>query len=81
MKYALTLMLALTPVLLTACSKDRPCVICYEDEWSREPFPGQPKQHIKPLSPEDLKGRTLPPAIHNEFVDTVSASVPQIERW
>lgn len=40
---------------LGACSKERPCVVCYEDEWSREPFPGQAKQHIKPLTPEDLK--------------------------
>ncbi len=40
---------------LGACSKNTPCVVCYEDEWSREPFPGQPKQHIKPLTPEDLK--------------------------
>ncbi|RZK99082.1 MAG: hypothetical protein EOP36_20315 [Rubrivivax sp.] len=51
---ALLLMLMLAAAL-GACSKDTPCVVCYEDEWSREPFPGQAKQHIKPLTPEDLK--------------------------
>lgn len=47
--------LLMAAAALGACSKERPCVVCYEDEWSREPFPGQAKQHIKPLTPEDLK--------------------------
>jgi hypothetical protein len=43
-------------LLLVACSeKAPPCVICYEDEWSREPFPGQPKQHLPTLTPEQVK--------------------------
>ncbi len=32
-------------LLLVGCAKT-PCALCYEDEWSREPFPGQPKQHL-----------------------------------
>ncbi len=46
--------------LLAACSPDAPCVVCFEDEWSREPFPGQPKQHLKPLSP-DSPAQGVPP--------------------
>lgn len=80
MKLILALLAVAAPLLLAACSKERPCIVCYEDEWSREPFPGQAKQHIKPLTPEDLKGRATP-AIHNEFIDSVSASVPMNERW
>lgn len=38
--------------LLSACN--RGCPTCYEDEWSREPFPGQPKQHIPPLEPSQV---------------------------
>lgn len=35
-----------TLLLLAACSRTVPCPICYEDAWSREPFPGEAKQHI-----------------------------------
>lgn len=58
MKFILLTLIALAPVMLAACSPTAPtipCGICYEDEWSREPFPGQAKQHIKPLTPEDIK--------------------------
>ena len=51
--YILTLVVLAT--LLTGCSKPINCPLCYEDEWSREPFPGQPKQHIAPLSREDVQ--------------------------
>lgn len=33
-------------LLLAACSRTVPCPVCYEDAWSREPFPGEAKQHI-----------------------------------
>lgn len=52
------ILMLLMPLLVTACGlteKPVPCAICYEDEWSREPFPGQAKQHIKPMTPEELK--------------------------
>jgi hypothetical protein len=56
---ALALFLTLLPALmLAACSPNAPtvpCPVCYEDEWSREPFPGEAKQHIKPLTPESIK--------------------------
>ena len=45
-----------TALLLAACGeKAPPCAICYEDEWSREPFPGQAKQHLPALTPEQVK--------------------------
>ena len=48
-------------LLLSGCGgKAPPCAICYEDEWSREPFPGQAKQHIQPLTPEDVKDGSIP---------------------
>lgn len=43
-------------LLLGGCAASKaPCAICYEDEWSREPFPGQTKQHLPVLTPDDLK--------------------------
>ncbi len=45
-----------TALLLGACGeKAPPCAICYEDEWSREPFPGQAKQHLPALTPDQVK--------------------------
>jgi hypothetical protein len=50
------MMLAVLPMAGCAFSdKPVPCPVCYEDEWSREPFPGEAKQHIKPLTPESIK--------------------------
>ena len=52
------LILILPATLLGACSPTAPtipCPVCYEDEWSKEPFPGEAKQHIKPLTPEVVK--------------------------
>lgn len=72
------ILIALLPLALMACSADRPCVVCYEDEWSREPFPGQPKQHIKPLTPEDLKNNRG--SIPHEFLGSTAAESPT-ERW
>jgi hypothetical protein len=51
MKILLAL-LALTPLLAACTTADVRCPICYEDEWSREPFPGQPKQHIATPDPK-----------------------------
>lgn len=46
--------------LLSACGGKVPdCPVCYQDEWSRDPFPGQPKQHIKPTSPAELQRNGL----------------------
>lgn len=42
-------------LLVVGCAKTVPCPVCYEDAWSREPFPGEAKQHITPLTPEELK--------------------------
>lgn len=33
----------LAGLLVAGCGGKVPCGICYEDEWSREPFPGQEK--------------------------------------
>lgn len=41
----MTVLLA-TMAILAGCGSKVPCAVCYEDEWSREPFPGQAKQHI-----------------------------------
>jgi len=50
-----TAFLALAAALpLAACGGKVPCPVCYEDAWSREPFPGQPKQHLRALTPDDL---------------------------
>lgn len=62
------MLVALLAAPLAACSLSKepiPCPVCYEDEWSREPFPGEPKQHIKALTPEDLKanGGKVPPMV------------------
>ena len=49
-------LLLVTALLLGACGeKAPPCAICYEDEWSREPFPGQAKQRLPALTPDDVK--------------------------
>lgn len=45
-------------VVLAGCGGKVPCPVCYEDEWSREPFPGQAKQHIPTVdtrTPEQKK--------------------------
>ncbi|HEX2859948.1 MAG TPA: hypothetical protein VHP58_07125 [Alphaproteobacteria bacterium] len=48
-------LLALLLAPLGACTaSDINCPICYEDEWSREPFPGQPKQHIPTPHPDKI---------------------------
>lgn len=54
MRYV-TLLLPL--IVLAGCAREEPmpCPLCYSDAWSREPFTGQPKQHIKPLTPEELE--------------------------
>lgn len=65
-------------VLLTACAaaeKPVPCPVCYEDEWSREPFPGQAKQHSKTLTPEDLQTNGRDAA--RSLIGTPSATTPQ----
>ena len=65
MRAPVCMLMILAAPLWASCSKDTPCVVCYEDEWSREPFPGQAKQHIKPLTPEDIKANGgMPPAVH-----------------
>ena len=69
--FHLTCLLALC-LLLAGCSPDKPCVVCFEDEWSREPFPGQPKQHLAPLSPEDVQSKTVRPTTQ-EFLGAESA--------
>lgn len=54
----LCLLLVLMAVPLAGCAKTVPCPLCYEDEWSREPFPGEPKQHIPTVdtrTPEQKK--------------------------
>lgn len=54
----LTVLLATLAVVLSACASRVPCPLCYEDEWSREPFPGQEKQHIPTVdtrTPEQQK--------------------------
>ncbi|PZP40691.1 MAG: hypothetical protein DI585_00245 [Pseudomonas fluorescens] len=68
---------------LAACGKDAPCIVCYEDEWSREPFPGQPKQHLGTLSPDQVKrtGGHPSPALAAEFLGTVSPSSADGTRW
>ncbi|TKW62053.1 MAG: hypothetical protein DI628_05390 [Blastochloris viridis] len=56
-----------TALLLVACGeKAPPCVICYEDEWSREPFPGQAKQHLPALTPDQVKSGS--PVSTREFL-------------
>lgn len=53
---SLCLMLLTSAAMVAGCgAKAPPCVVCYEDEWSREPFPGQAKQHLPVLTPDDLK--------------------------
>jgi hypothetical protein len=38
---------------LAACTQV-PCTLCYEDEWSKTPFPSQATQRIPPLEvPKD----------------------------
>lgn len=64
---------------LAACSKPIDCPLCYQDEWSREPFPGEAKQHIQPLTPAELKANGGVPPM--ELVDHVSASTPDAERF
>jgi hypothetical protein len=46
MQMSVVLTATLTGLLLTACSS---CKLCYEDEWSRTPFPGQKTQTLPPL--------------------------------
>lgn len=50
--------------MLAGCSKTLPCPVCYEDAWSREPFPGEAKQRLEPLTREDAQKmeRGLPTA-------------------
>lgn len=54
----MTVLLAVMAIL-GGCGGKVPCAICYEDEWSREPFPGQEKQHIPTVdtrTPEQKEG-------------------------
>ena len=54
------MMRLIAPVVLVAAvlaGCQSACPICYEDEWSREPFPGQPKQHIP--TPEVRNGQAV----------------------
>jgi hypothetical protein len=44
------LLLAFTVLALGGCR----CPICYEDQWSRTPFPGEQTQHIPPEDPQDI---------------------------
>lgn len=57
-----TLLLMAALPLLAACHPD--CPLCYQDAWSRHPFPGEETQHIAPLTPEELRANhdALPPA-------------------
>ena len=53
MKIAPLCALAGLGALLAACHPD--CPLCYQDQWSRTPFPDEQTQHIKPLTPEELQ--------------------------
>ncbi len=65
----------LAVLLLAACAeKTPPCALCYEDEWSREPFPGQAKQHLPSLTPEQLKNGA--PVSTREFLGETQAGSP-----
>jgi hypothetical protein len=53
MKKLLAPLILLPLAFLAACTASNiHCPICYEDEWSREPFPGQPKQEIPTPDPK-----------------------------
>lgn len=77
--FSSALLLALAAIAVTACAKPVPCPVCYEDEWSREPFPGQQKQHIGAVTPEMIKANHG--AIPAEFLGEVSSTTPGMGWW
>jgi hypothetical protein len=61
MKILLAAVLAL-PLLAACTASGLHCPICYEDEWSRDPFPGQPTQEIPTPDPKVPPAHELNPA-------------------
>ncbi|MBI1308489.1 MAG: hypothetical protein GC129_01340 [Proteobacteria bacterium] len=46
---------------LSGCAPDAPtipCPVCYEDAWSKEPFPGEEKQHIPTVDMREQQQQT-----------------------
>jgi hypothetical protein len=56
------LVVCLVAGAVAGCATKPSCPLCYEDEWSRDPFPGEQKQHIKPITPDDLDKASSQPA-------------------